>query len=248
MSGATSKRLRTFSATILLVGLVTAAVAFTLNQVRKTRQVLAFTIVSKRTFTPGDGGEPRQELTMTRYQKSDGTWKQVVTYLNPDGTVAKNSMAFGQPGRGVFQVDEAKKEMSFVSPMEKPIAELPLSDLRGDPGFVKKSSVLGYETSVLRSTEEDGSGDYEEVYYAPAFHNLSLKTVSFSKRGISTLEAVKIEIGEPAAQEFSSLPDWDVKYDRFQEKIKVLEDRGRQETAEQMRQELQKRLQQKPER
>lgn len=248
MSGATSKRIRTFSATVLLMGLVTAALAFTLNQVRKPKTVLAYTIVSKRTFTPSDGGEPRHEVTMTRYQKSDGMWKQVITYFNSDGTVYKKSMAFGQPGRGVFQVDEEKKEISFISPMEKAIADLPLSDLRSDPGFVKESSVLGYETFVLRATEEDGSGDYEEVYYAPAFHNLSLKTVSFSKRGTSILEPVEIKIGEPNEEEFNSLPDWEIKYDRFQEKIQVLEDRGKHEAADQMRQELQRRLQQKPDR
>jgi hypothetical protein len=246
MSGTTSKRIRTLSVSLFGLGVMTAAFAFTLNQVRKPKLILAYTIVSKRIFTPSDGGAPRHEVTMVRYQKSDGTWKEIITYFNPDGTTYKKTAAFGQPGRGVFQLDEEKKELSFISSMEKALADLPLFDMRNDPRFVKEASVLGYKTFVLRSIEEDGSGDYTEDYYAPAFHNALLKTISFSGRGTSVLEPVEIKIGEPGEEEFSSLPGWKINYDRYQEKIQVIEDRGKHEMADQMRQELQRRLQQKP--
>lgn len=247
MSSTTSKRIRTLSVAVFLLGVVTAAFALTLNQVRKPRSVLAYTIISKRTFTPADGGAPRHEVTMARYQKSDGTWKELITYFDPNGAFYKKTTAFGQPGRGVFQVDEEKKEMSFISPMESAIADLPLFDLRNDPRLVKEASVLGYQTFVLREIE-DSSGDYTENYLAPAFHNLSLKSISFSERRMSVLEPVEIKIGEPNEGEFTSLPNWEIKYDLFQEKIQVLEDRGNNEVADQMRQELQRGLQQKPDR
>ncbi|MGB7926420.1 MAG: hypothetical protein WCF57_24475 [Pyrinomonadaceae bacterium] len=248
MSGATSKRIRTLSATVFVLGMITAAFAFTLNQVRKPKLVLAYTMVSKRTFTPSDGGKPRHEVTMVRYQKSNGMWKGVVTYFNPDGTVYKTTTTFGQPGRGVFQLDEGKRQISFISPMEQAVAELPLFDLRNDPRFIKEASVLGYTTLVLRDTEEDGSGDYTEDYHAPALRNLSIKTVAVSERGTSVLEPVELKVGEPDESEFNSLPDWKINYDLYQEKIQALEDSGRHEVADQMRQELQRRLQQKPDR
>ncbi|HEX5884310.1 MAG TPA: hypothetical protein VFY67_07175 [Pyrinomonadaceae bacterium] len=36
-----------------------------------------------------------------RYQRSDGSWKQVSTYTSPDGKVKKETIGFGLMGRGV---------------------------------------------------------------------------------------------------------------------------------------------------
>lgn len=241
-----SNRMKVWSVVIFLLGLLSAAFAFGLQTARESKSFPAYTIISKRTFTPSDGGQPMGELTMTRYQRTDGTWKQIVTYFKSDGTVNRRTVTFGQPGRGVFQQDEDQANLKFISQMDKPLSELPLFDIRSDPAFLKELSILGYQTFVLRSYEEDSSGDYSDVYYAPAFHNLSLKEVSYSKRGVTVLEPVEIRIGEPRQDDFGSLPNGNVDYELFEQKIRVLDDRGKLDAANAIKQELQRRLRDNP--
>ncbi len=164
----------------------------------------------------------------------DGSWKQVGTYTSPDGKIKKEELGFGLIGRGVFQVDKRERVLYFLSAM----TASPLyvsSDLRRDERYVRDDSVLGYETRVLRFKADDGSG-YTENYYAPGLQDLLIKTVSVSENGVSVAEAVQILLGEPNEDEFGSVPDWPIRYERFEEKIESLKEAGNEDAAEQMRQ------------
>lgn len=245
MSHTLSKRIRVLSITVFLLGIVTASLAYSINYVRRPKPV-GFTMISTTTFTPSDGSPTRLAGTQVRFQKADGTWKESITYYNHDGTVYKEDTVFGQLGRGVFQVDEEGKALNFLSSMPASAAEIPRPDLRKDQRFVKEELVLGYKTYVLRQPDDDNSG-YSASYYAPALANLPIKYITVSSAGTTVSEPVRIEIGEPSDEVFNSTPDLPVKYDHYRDKIQTMEERGHREAAEQMRRDLQKRLQQVPE-
>lgn len=240
-----SKRMKALSIVVFLIGTGTAILAYSINREKKLKPAVGFTMFSKQTITHSDGGEAEQGFTEVRYQKSDKSWKQVSTYVSPDGKVKKENITFGQVGRGVFQVDKANKVLHFMSTMDACAAVA--TDLRKDEHYVRDDSVLGYETQVLRFTEDDGSG-YTDEYCAPDFQNLPIKSVSVSENRTSIIEPVQIQVGEPSEEEFRSLPDWPIRYDRYEAKIQAIENAGNHEGAEQMRQVLKQQRQQKPDR
>ena len=238
-------RLRALSIIVFIVGTVTAGLGYSLNWSMQSTSGLGFTITSKETFTPSDGGTPLLGITKVRYQKSDGTWKEVRTYHNPDGTVKEINTAFAQIGRGVFQVDEKNRTLTFISFKRVKQLDSTTYDPRKDPRFIREDSVFGYQTQVLRFPEDDGSG-YTEIHLAPALQNFPIKQVHVSSKGTAVEEPVKIEVGNPPESVFKSLPDWPVKYDDFKDKIQATEDAGNHEMAEQMRHELQQLVLQEP--
>ena len=220
--------------------------AYALNRPPTPKPKVGFTVVSKQTVTPSEGQPPRHGYTEVRYQRSDGSWKQVNTYASPDGKFVKEDIGYGLVGRGVFQADRKNRVLYFLSSMEPESVNL-TTDLRRAENYVRDDSVLGYETRVLRFPSDDGTS-YTESYYAPALQNVAIKSVSVSEGGTSVTEAVEIRLGEPPEGEFAGMLDWPVRYDRYEEKIQVLEDRGRRDTAEQMRQLLDRQRQGKPHR
>lgn len=238
MSYTFSKRFRTLSIAVFLLGAVTAGITF-LSRVLARRST-PYTMTLTRTLTPRDG-DPIHAATEVRYQRSDGSWKQVTVYFDRGGVVQKVDTMLGRVGEGVFQLDNENKALSFISPMEVRAGDTSVPNLRNDPKFVREDSVRGYKTNVLRFSEESGSG-YVEVYYAPALRNFPVKTVTSSDGGTSVIEMTQIELGSPSESEFNELPAWPVNYDRYEQKIKAIDDTGQHEAADQMRQEMQKRL------
>ncbi len=63
----------------------------------------------------------RGYLITARYQKSDGTWKEVRTAYKFSGKVLEN-IQFGIPGQGVFQVDKDLRKSRLGIPMEARLA------------------------------------------------------------------------------------------------------------------------------
>lgn len=245
MSLLPSSKMRIISVAVFLLGLTTAMLAYTLNRPYKPEPLVGFTLVSKQTSTPSDGSPPRTGFTKVRHQRSDGSWHQENRYSSPDGKFAKEEVAIGLVGNGVYEVDRKNRLLHYLSPMS-PEAVGITADLRKDEHYVRDETVLGYETRVLRFPNDDGSG-YTERFYAPALQGVALKTISVAEGGTSVTEAAEIKLGEPARSEFS-LPDWPVRYDRYEQKIEQLEDSGNRETAEQMRQFLEQKRQNKPDR
>ena len=194
-------------------------------------------MTSRQVHTPADGA-PVLVADIERYQKSDGSWRLTTTYYNPDGTIRKVDTSFGQLGRGVFQVNEKAMRLNFISPMSPQTNIVSASDMRKDPNFVREDSVLGYETFVSRQSEEDGA--YAEVYRAPALQGMAIKIIFSSGAGTTVIEPTRIALGEPSETVFTAVPDYQVNYGDFENKIQAIEESGKHETAKQMRQELQK--------
>jgi hypothetical protein len=225
--------MRLISVTIFVMGAMTASLAYAINY---TRRPNGFTMTSRQVHQPADGS-PVLVAEIERYQKSDGSWRLTTTYYNADGTIRKVDNGFGQLGRGVFQVNEKAMRLNFISPMSPQAHVVSASDMRKDPNFVREESVLGYETFVSRQPGEDGA--YAEVYRAPALQGMPIKIIFSSEAGTTVIEPIRIALGEPSEAVFTAMPDYQVNYEHFENKIQGIEESGQYETAKQMRQELQ---------
>jgi hypothetical protein len=250
MSNNFSARIKLVSIALLLAGMVSVALAYSLKQANglKLRHAKGFTIVTKETVTMNDPSmqsEPRQAdyVITARYQKSDGTWKEVRTAYKSSGKVLRENITFGIPGRGVFQVDKDHGVLSFTSqmPPKEETSYVSINDGHDNKRFSRDDIVQGYKTYVLHYVvAEDGS--YEDEYYAPDLDGYAIKSFKFAPYGSSVTEAIQITLGDPDESVFGSLPNWLVDYDRFKKKIQAIEDDGHHETAETMRRELEREL------
>jgi hypothetical protein len=241
---------RVISISLFVVGLMSAAVAYSWQRrdAVKLRHAKGFTIVTRETTAFSDptiqrGPEQIDHVITVRYQKSDGTWKQIRTYRNSGGSVVKKDIGLGIPGRGVFQIDRQRGVLHFISPMpaRENTSYVPISDGRDSPNFLKDDSVQGYATYVLRFPDDDGSG-YVDMYFSPELDGQAIRTVTVFKGGVSIAEAIQIKFGDPDDRAFGSLPNWMVDYDHFQEKIRAMEDNGKPEIAAALRRQLEQHL------
>lgn len=245
MATAFSKNFKVLSVGLLIVGVVSAGVAYSLQRANgvRLRPAKGFTVLTKETVTMNDPkmqAESRQAdyVVTARYQKSDGTWKEIRTAYKSDGKVLRETIQFGIPGRGVFDVDKSQGTLSFLSsmPPKEVASQVPITDGREHPKFMRHDTVQGYKTYVLHYVvSEDGS--YEDEYYAIDLDGYPIKSIKFSPFGSSTTEAIRITLGDPDESVFS-LPDWMVDYERFKNKIQAIEEDGHHETAEAMQRQL----------
>ena len=234
MRGILFKRMRLISVTIFVMGAITASLAYAIDY---TRRPNGFTMISRQVHTPTDGA-PVLLADKERYQKSDGSWRLITTYYNPDGTIRKVDNSFGQLGRGVFQVNEKARLLNLISPVSPQAHVVSASDMRKDPNFIREDFVLGYKTFVSRQPGEDGA--YAEAHRAPALQGMPIKIIFSSEAGTTVIEPTKIVLGEPSETVFTAMPDYQVNYLDFENKIQAMEESGKHETAKQLRQELEK--------
>lgn len=243
-----SVRIKLLSVVVLIAGMVSAVLAYSLKQSNsvKRKPARGFTLVTKEIATPTSVAEsgavaPGYRLT-TRYQKSDGAWKQVRVYYNEDGKPFREDISFGIPGKGVFQVDQNQGTLNFISPMppKEQTSYVEITDERKHANFLKDDVVHGYAAHVMRFPDQDGG--YVDIYRAPELNNLPIKRVTVSDDGYAVDEAVEIKWGDPDDKVFENLPNWFVRYERFEEKIQAMEEMGKPETAKAMRQELARQL------
>lgn len=242
-------RLRVISIAIFLIGVVSVGLAYSLHRRNgpRLRHGKGFTIITKETIgmsDPNMQSQPDQAdyVIKERYQKSDGTWKEVITEYKNNGQEIKKDSSFGIPGRGVFKIDKDQGVLNFLSsmPPKEVTALVPITDGHDKQRFLKDEVVQGYKTYVLHYVEKDGS--YQDEYYALDLDGYPIKSVIVTPRGTSVTEAIQITLGDPDEKVFGSLPNWLVKYDRFREKIQALEEDGKHETAGAMRRELEQQL------
>ncbi len=233
------KIFRILAVAVFMAGLVGAGSAYTVKRAQGEHPAVGFYMASTQVFTPS-GGQPSLHATIERYQKADGSFKSVTTYYKPDGTVTRVDTGFGQVGRGVFQVDEKKQSLNFLSPMRDSAHVRTEAMMRQDPHVVRDETVAGYKTIVVRLPDSDGSGGYTELYEAPALQGVDIKMVFVSESGVTVIEPTKIVRGEPDAAVFEATPAYPVNYDLFEEKIKSAEEKGNSKAAEEMRRLLQR--------
>jgi hypothetical protein len=247
MSNKVSTRINLISTTLLVVGLVSAAVAYSVKQSNsvKRKPAQGYTLVTKETAIPISGPESGMALgyrITTRYQKSDGAWKRVRVSYSADGKALKADTGFGIPGKGVYQLDPSRATLNFISsmPPKEETSYVPIRNGRGHSNFLKDEVVKGYETYVLRFPDQDGG--YTDLYCASALDGRPIRRVTVSSTGVAIEEVVQIILGDPDDKVFENLPKWVVRYERFKERIQAMEDVGKPETASAMRQELEREL------
>lgn len=244
MSHKSFARLRAISIAIFVIGTVSAVLAYSLQKQDgpQLRQRKGFTLKMKGTTSlviPRQPG-PREitNTTTIRYQKSDGTFKEVQTYYNANGAVVKKHIIFGIPGSGVFSINNPQGPLEFLSAMrpKDQTSFVRVDNGHSQPNFVRDDWVLGYPTYVLRFPDEDGG--YDEIYCAPELDGEPLRRVSVSRGAVSIKEVVEIILGDPDDRAFGSLPKLLVSYDLFKSKIATMREAGNHEAAEGMQRQL----------
>jgi len=247
MSNKVFIRINLISTTLLVVGLVSAAVAYSVKQFNsvKRKPAQGYTLVTKETAIPISGSESGRDLgyrITTRYQKSDGSWKRIRVYYSADGKPFKADTGFGIPGKGVYQVDPSRTTLHFMSslPPKEETSYVVIRNGREHSNFLKYEVVQGYETYVLRFPDQEGG--YTDLYCASALDGRPIRRVTVSSTGVAIEEAVQINLGDPDDKIFENLPQWFVSYERFKERIQAMEEVGKSETASAMRGELERQL------
>jgi hypothetical protein len=245
MSNRVSLRLKLASLAVLVVGMVSASVAYSLKagNAPRTRPRKGFTITTKETTTlnnPAQWTDPQKidHKISVKYQKTDGSWKQVTSYYKANNELVREDIRYGVPGQGVFAVDKARGTLDFISSMA-PVSEtstVPFRDGHAHPNFLKDELVAGYQTYVLRFPDEDGG--YMDISLASELDDFPVRRVTVSDSVTSISEVVSVEWGDPDDKQFGSLPQWLVNFGQYKQKIKALEDMGNQATADNMRRTL----------
>lgn len=235
---------KTVSIAVFVFGLVSAGIAFSLHQDNgpRLKPAKGFTLRSRNSMTlsiPHQAGPNEIAYSESvRYQKSDGTFREIRKYFNVSGKVIKKGILIGIPGQGVFSIDMPSRELTFLSSMPSidKSSFVAITDWQSHPNYLKNEWFRGYSTYVLRFPDQDGG--YSDVSYSPDLNNQALKRVTISRHGVGVEEVFQIEIGDPDERVFAPLPKWVVNYDLFKQKIATMEDAGNQAAAAAMRREL----------
>lgn len=163
-----------------------------------------FTLYLTQTAYPSDGA-PFLSATKIRQHKSDGRWKLQTTYAN-----GRVDISHGEPGRGVFAVDEKNQKLEYLSGSSpRPLADI---DWTKHPGFAGEETILGYKTYKIR---RESDGNYTEFYMCPELQGYPLKYVDGGPRTKTVWEVTQVIPGEP---DFERTPDLPVSMKRFEEK------------------------------
>ena len=248
MSGKAIRRIKFTSSVLLVVGLVSATVGYSLKRSDgvKRKAAIGFTLVTKETSVPFAVSQPESPMELSyaisvRQEKPDGSWKGTRTYYRA-GKAFKEDITFGIPGEGVFQADQASANLQFVSSMQpkEETSTVPVRNYQEDEHFLREDVVQGYRTYVLRFIDQEGG--YMDLYRAPDLNDRTIRRVTVSTRGMSVEEPIQITLGTPGDEVFKHLPKWPVRFERYQQKINSLEDSGVPETVEAMRLQLKREI------
>lgn len=124
----------------------------------------------------------------------------------------KREVGYGEPGRGVFAVDEKNQRLDYLSPSSsRGLAEV---DWTKQPGFAGEETILGYKTYRIHW---ENNGDYTDSYMCPALQGFPLRRVAGNGRSKTVWETTQVIPGEP---DFEPAPNIPVSTRRFEEKSK----------------------------
>lgn len=230
--------LRLVSAGVFLSGIVAFVLSISLSHPKRLNppesiRPRGFTITSRQVVTQVSDGTSVLHAERIRYQKSDGTFKIVSTFLEANGKVTKQGVTYGLPGRGIFQVDTENNRLNFLSPMAERRPSVTESGLRGDPRFVREDNVLGYRTLVLKH-DKNGALESVEIHYAVDLQGLPIKHTFVSTKTIEVLEPTMISLNEPEDSVFATMPDLPVNYEFYERDKQLMERAAQSGTVEQI--------------
>jgi hypothetical protein len=167
-------------------------------------QMHGFTLYITQTTYPSNGA-PFPTASKIRQQKSDGSWKLQTTYSN-----GRVEVSYGEPGRGVFAVDEENQKLEYLSgSFSRPLADI---DWGKQPGFAGEEIILGYKTYRIR---RESDGNYTDLYMCPALQGYPLKYIDGGARSKTVWETTQVILGEPTFEPAPALP---VSRERFEKK------------------------------
>lgn len=188
-------RYRTILAAAFLV-LCLAVVGYIVARVRPVPVKQGFTLHITQTVYPPNEAVPIITATKVRQQKSDGSWRAETTYSN-----GRTDVGFGQPGRGVFHVDDKNQKLDYLSESSgRGVSEV---DWTKQPGFAGEETILGYKTFHMHWEE---NGEYSDSYMCPALQGYPLKLISGNARNKTVIEATQVILGEPLFEAVANYP------------------------------------------
>lgn len=191
----------------------------------------------RKTYTPSDGKSILQ-AKIERWQKSDGSWKEMTTNYDKDGNIAETYNKYAINGRGLFGVNEKKKQLQFLSSRPDVIPAFSEETFRKNPRFGGESALLGYKTLIERIDE--GDGELTEFHRAPELNGFIVKIFSTSADGSKTvIEATDIIIAEFSDSEYGVMPEYPVVYDSYKKAVDATKD-SNPNTAKEMEKNLPK--------
>lgn len=197
--------LRFLSLILLTIAFSTAGLVVAMRGTSKPA-LKGFTLYITQTSYPVDRA-PIHTATKIRRQKSDGSWKLETTYAND-----RVEVGYGEPGRGVFAVDQQNQNLEYLSGSSaRPLADI---DWRTQPGFAGEETILGYKTFLIHSENE---GNYTDSYMCPDLQGYPLRVITGNGRSRTVFEVTQVVPGEPS---FESAPNLPVSMERFDEKTR----------------------------
>src|SRR5213075_2292151 len=123
MTTRSTENLKIVCISIFLTGLTSVGFVYAFQTPSlQRRHARGFTIVTKETIRMNDpnmqarAGQADYIIT-TRYQRSDGSWKEEMASYKGENQLLRKSVGFGIPGRGVFHIDSNRAVLDFVSAM-----------------------------------------------------------------------------------------------------------------------------------
>lgn len=194
---------------VFVMGVAMVSLGFWKHDAPKnSSQPIRARITYNQVYTAADGSRALHAVINRTQVGRD--WKEVQTYYDAEGRMSRISRLYAVDERGLVKVDEAKKQLSFISPHHAE-HKFPFSEIyvKADPSFIGEGKVLGYRTLVLR--DKQNNGGFTEEHLAPALDGIALKHVFNAGSYSTTIEATSVEMGAPSATDMAAeIPDYPV--------------------------------------
>jgi hypothetical protein len=219
-----------FSLMLFLAGLLVFVIS---GSTQQQQSLSAFTLRSRETFIPADGGPARHIADIEQFTKSNAATVVRTTHYGRNGEVKGTSLDVGLPGFGTFRIDPNKPERVFISAFAERRSVPTIEALKTNAEFVREENVLGYRAAVMR-TPGSTPARYVEQYIAPELQGYVIKRLIATEEGTTIKEPVDVQPGEPPDAPFASLPKYRVSFAEFDSKVTDMESRTGK-PAEEMR-------------
>lgn len=229
------KILKPVAVIIFLLGLVAFVISYrnpSAQTIGSGKAMPSFTATYSQTFTPSGSERPWVQSRIERWQKSDGSWKEITTDYDKEGVTIGTYTKYAVNGRGLFRIAENDKQLRFLSARPDVIPAFSQESFRKSPNFSGESAVVGYKTLIERITQEDGSTT--EFHHAPELNGLVMKIISTSEAGITVIEATEIQIRTISDSEYGVMPDYPVVYDSYKNASDSTRANGNPDAAKEM--------------